>query len=193
MKLKQLIIDNIASIEHAEINFDAAPLADEHLFLISGETGSGKSTIIDCLCLALYGDTPRLNAAKGADYTTSREEGANEDNLKTDDVRQLLRRGAVCADVRLTFDDNDGTPYVATWHVHRSRNKADGAIQKPVRTIMTDEGVAQARHYSKIKEIDDFVKQTIGLDMNQFFRTVVHSIDQADIELPTTRPPCSRR
>ena len=173
MKLKQLIIDNIASIEHAEINFDAAPLADEHLFLISGETGSGKSTIIDCLCLALYGDTPRLNAAKGADYTTSREEGANEDNLKTDDVRQLLRRGSVSADVKLTFDDNDGTPYVATWHVHRSRNKADGAIQKPVRTIMTDEGVAQAHHYSKIKEIDDFVKQAIGLDMNQFFRTVV--------------------
>lgn len=31
MKLKQLSIDNIASIEHAEINFDAAPLADEHL------------------------------------------------------------------------------------------------------------------------------------------------------------------
>lgn len=173
MKLKQLIIDNIASIEHAEINFDAAPLADEHLFLISGETGSGKSTIIDCLCLALYGDTPRLNAAKGADYTTSREEGANEDNLKTDDVRQLLRRGAVSADVRLTFDDNDGTPYVATWHVHRSRNKADGAIQKPVRVIMTDEGVAQSHHYTKIKEIDEFVQKAISLDMNQFFRTVV--------------------
>jgi exonuclease SbcC len=173
MKLKQLIIDNIASIEHAEINFDAAPLADEHLFLIAGETGAGKSTIIDCLCLALYGDTPRLNAAKSADYTTSREEGANEDNLKTDDVRQLLRRGAVSADVKLTFDDNDGTPYVATWHVHRSRNKADGAIQKPVRAIMTDDGVAQSRHYSKIREIDDFVMQTIGLDMNQFFRTVV--------------------
>ena len=173
MKLKQLTIDNIASIEHAEIDFDAAPLADEHLFLISGETGSGKSTIIDCLCLALYGDTPRLNAAKGADYTTSREEGEGEDNLRTDDVRQLLRRGAVSADVRLTFDDNDGTPYTATWHVHRSRQKADGAIQKPVRAITTDEGVAQSRHYSKIKEIDDFVKQTIGLDMNQFFRTVV--------------------
>lgn len=173
MKLKQLIIDNIASIEHAEINFAAAPLADEHLFLISGETGSGKSTIIDCLCLALYGDTPRLNAAKGADYTTSREESTSEDSLRTDDVRQLLRRGAVSADVKLTFDDNDGTPYVATWHVHRSRNKVEGAIQKPVRVIMTDEGVAQAHHYSKIKEIDDFIKRTIGLDMNQFFRTVV--------------------
>ena len=42
MKLKKLTIDNIASIEHAVIDFDAAPLADEHLFLISGETGSGK-------------------------------------------------------------------------------------------------------------------------------------------------------
>ena len=173
MKLKQLIIDNIASIEHAEIDFDAAPLAGEHLFLISGETGSGKSTIIDCLCLALYGDTPRLNAANGAVYAAGREESDNEDNLRTNDVRQLLRRGAVSADVKLTFDDNDGTPYVATWHVHRSRNKVEGAIQKPVRTIMTDEGVAQSRHYSKIKEIDNFVKQTIGLDMNQFFRTVV--------------------
>ena len=38
MKLKKLTIDNIASIEHAEIDFDASPLAGEHLFLISGET-----------------------------------------------------------------------------------------------------------------------------------------------------------
>ena len=53
MKLKKLTIDNIASIEHAEIDFDAAPLRDERLFLITGETGSGKSTFIECICLAL--------------------------------------------------------------------------------------------------------------------------------------------
>ena len=173
MKLKQLIIDNIASIEHAEINFDAAPLAGEHLFLISGETGAGKSTIIDCLCLALYGKTPRLNAARGASYTPNHEENDSNGSLKTNDVKQLLRRGAVSADVKLTFDNNDGTPYVATWHIHRSRNKIKGRILDPVRTIMTDEGATQHALHSKIKDIDDFVKETIGLDMNQFFRTVV--------------------
>ena len=51
MKLHQLTIENIASIEHAVIDFNDAPLKDERLFLITGETGSGKSTIIDCLCL----------------------------------------------------------------------------------------------------------------------------------------------
>lgn len=173
MKLKKLTIDNIASIEHAVIDFDAAPLANEHLFLITGETGAGKSTIIDSLCLALYGDTPRLKDAKSAEYPTGRSDTTSEDKLKTNDVRQLLRRGAVSADVTLTFDDNDGTPYIATWHVHRARNKSDGAIQKVARTIMTDDGAPQHHHYTKIADIDKFVHQVIGLDVDQFFRTVV--------------------
>ncbi len=166
MKLKKLIIDNIASIEHAEIDFDATPLAGEHLFLITGETGSGKSTIIDCLCLALYGNTPRLKTAKGTDWD-------NMDNIRTDDVRQLLRRGAGSADVRLTFDDNNGTPYIATWHVHRARQKADGKLQDVERSIQTDEGAVQYCHYTKKTDLEKYAKDVIGLDMNQFFRTVV--------------------
>lgn len=168
MKLKQLTIDNIASIEHAEINFDAAPLENEHLFLITGETGSGKSTIIDCLCLALYGDTPRMDAAKGTEYTNNLA-----DTLQTDNVRQLLRRGAAKAEICLTFDDKEGTPYVATWEVHRARNKVDGNIQSVTRTLSTDEGVTPAYHEHNMKKINQRVSELIGLDMNQFFRTVV--------------------
>ena len=168
MKLKRLTIDNIASIEHAEINFDAAPLDGEHLFLITGETGSGKSTIIDCLCLALYGETPRLNAAKGTEYTTSQH-----DTLQTDNVRQLLRRGAVSAEISLTFNDNNEIPYLATWEVHRAYNKVDGSIQSVTRTLSTDAGVNPPVHLRNHKQINTLVSDLIGLDMNQFFRTVV--------------------
>lgn len=169
MKLKKLTIDNIASIEHAEIDFDAAPLAGEHLFLITGETGAGKSTIIDCICLALYGKTPRLgHKEKNTEY-----DDGTRDKLKTNDVRQLLRRGAVSADVRLTFDDNDGIPYIATWHIHRAHRKLANSIKTAERTLSTDEGINPPVYKEKTKEIDDEIVKLVGLDMNQFQRTVV--------------------
>ena len=64
MKLQKLTIHNIASIEDAVIDFDAQPLADSEVFLITGKTGAGKSTILDAICLALYADTPRLDGTK---------------------------------------------------------------------------------------------------------------------------------
>ena len=169
MKLKRLHISNIASIQEAEIDFDASPLSEERLFRITGDTGTGKSTIIDCLCLALYGTTPRMKAARRADYEG---QGADE-SLYTNDPRQLLRRGCGSADVSLTFDDNQGTPYIATWHVHRARNRANGALQDVARTLSTEDGVTPAVYLSKKTEIDAFITQLIGLDVSQFFRTVV--------------------
>ena len=49
MKLKQLTLHNIASIEDATVDFEAAPLVDSEVFLISGKTGSGKSTLLDAI------------------------------------------------------------------------------------------------------------------------------------------------
>lgn len=175
MKLKKLTIQNIASIEHAEIDFDAAPLCDEHLFLITGKTGSGKSTIIDCICLALYNSTPRLKAAANgnAQYAFNRADDANNRYVTAKDPSQLLRRGTTQAIITLTFDDNNGIPYVATWEVHRARGKMDGAIQSITRELRTEDGVEIPYHEQRSEEINKQIIKIIGLDAEQFFRTVV--------------------
>ena len=43
-------------VETAEVDFDA--LSDAGLFLLSGATGAGKSSVLDAVCFALYGAVP---------------------------------------------------------------------------------------------------------------------------------------
>ena len=65
MKLIKVILFNLASLEGLhEIDFESEPLRSADLFSIVGETGSGKSTILDAICLALYGTAPRFEGAR---------------------------------------------------------------------------------------------------------------------------------
>ena len=174
MKLKKLTIDNIASIEHAEIDFSASPLADERLFLITGETGSGKSTIIDCLCLALYGNTPRLlGRGRNDKYTNDNKDKDTNKQININDPRQLLRRGCGQANVELTFEDNNGRSFATTWEVHRADGNPDGNLQAVTRTLRTNDGRQPIVDISGIQAVNKEIINLVGLTMEQFFRTVV--------------------
>ena len=166
MKLQQLTIHNIASIEDAFIDFEAQPLSDSDVFLITGKTGSGKSTILDAICLALYADTPRLD-------NTSMEgelESPIDDNMTTKDPRQIMRRNTGEAYVSLTFIGNNNIHYQATWSVHRANKKITGKLQDKKWEL---KNLSTGNILSKDKEIEKEIIAAIGLDFKQFCRTTM--------------------
>lgn len=165
MKLQKLKIHNIASIEDAEIDFEASPLADSELFLITGKTGSGKSTILDAICLALYASTPRLES--------TRIQGAvkdGEQEVSVDDARQLLRKGKGEGYVLLDFIGTDRIRYQAEWSVRRAYSKPDGRLQ-PKEWILRD--LSANVSYNKDSEIRPLMANAIGLSFEQFCRTTM--------------------
>ncbi|MCK5845458.1 MAG: AAA family ATPase, partial [Victivallales bacterium] len=63
MRISKLRFKNLNSLAGEwELDFTHPEYASNGIFAITGPTGAGKSTILDVVCLALYGRTPRLNS-----------------------------------------------------------------------------------------------------------------------------------
>ncbi|MCH5220119.1 MAG: AAA family ATPase [Muribaculaceae bacterium] len=162
MKLKKLILHNIASIQDAEIDFANGSLAESDVFLITGKTGAGKSTILDAICLALYDNTPR--------FKNNLSEGNNEadGDLRIDNPRQILRRNTGEGYVTLTFTGNNECDYEARWEVRRSHNKPTGSLQPRKWSLKR---VGENVELTRVGDIQAEMSQAVGLDFTQFCRT----------------------
>ncbi|UTN75607.1 SMC family ATPase [Pseudomonas aeruginosa] len=168
MKILAIRLKNLASLAgEQEIDFTREPLSSAGLFAITGPTGAGKSTVLDALCLALFGSTPRLESTSASSKVP---DGRNE--LSSNDERNLLRRGCASGYAEVDFVGIDGHRYRARWETRRSRDKADGALQKSQQSLQ-DLETQQMLAANKKSEFREQLEQKLGLNFAQFTRAVL--------------------
>lgn len=80
MRLLKLQIKNFISIKQASVDFEDL---NDGVFLISGPTGSGKSSMLDAIHWALFGKTLSSNRAAVTKEIRSTYAPSNEDTVVT--------------------------------------------------------------------------------------------------------------
>lgn len=174
MKFIKLEIQNLASLDRQDgetINFEEGALGDSTIFSIVGPTGSGKSTILDAICLALYNRAPRYPRKKGdrnqnIEIFGELEEG-EKNRLAPTDSRNILTRGKKEGYSKLTFLANNGDVYRAEWKVRMKTRNYDPSVTSLYKITQKDGVLTEEQaDWEKLPQI-------IGLDYEQFLRTVL--------------------
>lgn len=152
MRILQVRFKNLNSLVgewHIDLMHPA--FASDGIFAITGPTGAGKTTILDAICLALYGRTPRLGkVTKSGNEIMSRQTGE-------------------CF-AEVTFATQSGR-YRCCWSQRRARTKPDGELQAPKHEIANaDSGEI---FESKIRGVADHVESVTGMDFDRFTRSML--------------------
>ncbi len=155
MKILQLRFKNLNSLYGEwEIDFTQPEYEADGIFAITGSTGAGKSTILDALCLALYGVTPRLG------------------NITSTNNEIMSRQTGECL-VELTFSTVKGR-YRVYWGQQRARKKADGKLQSARHELyQIVDGGDDLIISTKKSEITEKIQEVTGMSFEQFTRSIL--------------------
>ena len=156
MRILKLRFQNLNSLQGEwEIDFRHAAYADEGIFAITGSTGAGKSTILDAICLALYGATPRLG-----EITQSKND-------------LMSRHTGECLS-EVIFATKSGS-YRCTWLQKRARKNPEGNLQSPMHEIapFTDDATKLPPLETQTRKTRKLVAEFTGMDFDRFTRAML--------------------
>lgn len=156
MRILKLRFQNLNSLQGEwEIDFRHAAYADEGIFAITGSTGAGKSTILDAICLALYGATPRLG-----EITQSKND-------------LMSRHTGECLS-EVIFATKSGS-YRCTWLQKRARKNPEGNLQSPTHEIapFTDDAANLPPLETQTRKTRKLVAEFTGMDFDRFTRAML--------------------
>jgi exonuclease SbcC len=155
MRILQINVNNLNSLrgEH-RINFDNEPLSTAGLFVITGPTGSGKSSLLDAITLALFGVVPRLSENK-----------ITKTQIEKDGV--ILTRNTNECYVEVVYEVGD-VRYRSSWSIARNRNH--NLNERKHELVNHDTGEIIATKANQVVEIN---QKLIGLNYNQFMQSVL--------------------
>ncbi|MEN6622592.1 MAG: AAA family ATPase, partial [Smithella sp.] len=152
MRILSVRFQNLNSLAGTwEIDFTHPAYTSDGIFAITGPTGSGKTTILDAICLGLYGRTPRLDKV-------------------TKSSNEIMSRQTGQCFAEVTFETQKGR-YRCHWSQHRSRKKSSGELQ-PAKHEISD-ALTGAVLESRITQVAEFIEKTTGMDFERFTRSML--------------------
>ena len=148
MKILSIELENLNSLRGKwTINLSDEFYEANGIFAITGPTGAGKTTIFDAVCLALYGQTPRLGKI------------SNKQN-------EIMSRWTKECYARVLFEIN-GEKYLSYWEQHYSGKKLQSAkhclSNADTGGVITD----------SVKETQAKIQELTGLDFKRFRQAVM--------------------
>ena len=152
MKILTVRFSNLNSL-YGEwlIDFTHEQFLNDGIFAITGPTGAGKSTILDAICLALYGRTPRLESI----------------GLQSNEI--MSRQRAACF-AEVTFETKRGT-FRCFWEQHRAHQRLDGNLVDAHHEISdVNSGKVLA---TKKREVAQAVEKYTSMNFDRFTRSML--------------------
>ncbi|MGO1770280.1 MAG: AAA family ATPase, partial [Microbacterium sp.] len=155
MRIHRIEIEGFGPFRAAQV-VDLDDYADDGIFLITGRTGAGKSSILDAICFALYGTTPRYEEG---------EKRLRSDHAGPDDATR----------VALEF-----TAGGTRWRIERSpdyprpKKRGDGTtLQKATAEMSAWDGAQWVGRAARPVDVGHLVDEIVGLSRQQFLQVIL--------------------